>query len=317
MIVSENSIRPSSFSFDIAICSVGYEKRGRFIVETLDVEADYKIAIEFGFLRELSYSENLAFFEKKGWQLKSLRDDDLFNYIVDLVSRHNVSSECRIFIDISSMSREMMAKLVVALNRAVSSDYEIELTVGYAPSEFSGDYQLAPIRVSGPVVPDLAGWTSRPDRPLGVIMGLGCEPGLALGSLQLLEPSKSWLFSPSGFDPKFFGGVRSANAYVEDIFDVTQFEYSIDSAFVTRCRIEALMNSLEPAFRLLCVPFGPKIFAWLCLATVVFQARNGVGVWSFSSKEQAIAVDRGMAGDIVWYTCFLRAQTLEERSSDV
>lgn len=137
-------------------------------------------------------------------------------------------------------------------------------------------------------------------------MGLGCEPGLGLGALQVLEPHKAWLYAPRGNDSRFETALVSANEHIDDIFDVTEFDYELAEPTIARGRIEALMNSVDGSFRLICIPFGPKIFAWLVLSTVVFQQRRNVGVWSFSSREHAQAVDRSVSDEVIWHQMILQ-----------
>jgi hypothetical protein len=305
MISNETSVPPNDLSFDLAVAAVGYERRCRWIAENCGISAEYKLGLEFGFLREESYAQNRAYFEGAGWHISLAKGSKSFDIIWEVLTKMGVVSRpLKVFIDISSMSREMMANVALAVNR-VRLFADIEVTIAYAPSGFSGSYAPAPIRLAAPITPTLAGWSSRPDKPLGVIMGLGCEPGLALGALQVLEPNKAWVYSPRGFDSRFEESLSKANEHVADIFDVTLFNYDISDPVTTRGRIDALINAVDRSFRLICIPFGPKIYAWTVLSTVVFEDRRDIGVWSFSSKEHAIAIDRDVSGEIVWHKSIL------------
>ncbi|WP_312406213.1 hypothetical protein [Rhizobium sp.] len=55
--------------------------------------------------------------------------------------------------------------------------------------------------------------------------------------------------------------------------------------------------------------------AWLALATVVFTERSSVGVWAFSSKEQAQLVDRAADGPIIWHSLTLAPPQLLQRET--
>jgi hypothetical protein len=122
----------------------------------------------------------------------------------------------------------------------------------------------------------------------------------------MLEPNKAWIFKPKGVDPKFDTAMKRANQHIEDIFDVSAFTYDIVEPTFARGRLEALLNAVHRSFRLIIVPFGPKIFAWLAVSTIVFGERNEVGIWAFSSREQAQVVDRDAEGEIIWHTIELR-----------
>lgn len=305
MILQESVGQPSDFQFDIAIAAIGYEQRCRHIVDTFDVVATSAFGLEFGFLKEASYAENLSFFFDRGWEAVSAQEQATFDRITrSILDSSDAGQPVRVFLDISAMSREMMASVALAIQSA-QSEVAVVLCVAYAPAKFGQSYESAPIRLSAPVKPELAGWSSRPDRPLGVIMGLGCEPGLALGALQVLEPHKAWLHKPHGFDENFSATLEAANEHVADIFDVTEFDYELGEPDITRGKIEALLNSLGDSFRIICIPFGPKLFAWLILTTAIFQARREMGIWSFSSREHAVAVDRPASGEVVWYMATL------------
>lgn len=303
MISEENDGAPTSFQFDVSIVAVGYEQRCRWITQRLNIEARLTLGLEFGFLTEASYGDNRTFFEKRKCTFIKGLDAGTVPKISELLDATLGGRRGRIFVDISSMSREMIANVALAIDKTKS---EVEILAGYAPSKFSSIHGPAPIRVARPIKPALAGWSPRPERPLGAIFGLGCEPGLALGALQVLEPNKTWVFQPRGIDTKFDVAMRKANEGIEDIFDVLPFEYDIALPTIARGRFEALLNAVDGDFRVVAVPFGPKIFAWLMLATIVFEGRSGVGVWTFSSKEHAAPVDRAAAGAIVWHRMVVR-----------
>ena len=297
---AEHDEVPETFEFDVAIVAVGYERRARWVTESSDVQAELCIGLEFGFLKEASFEYNKDFFVGRNYRIINGLDGKAQEYIGNAIK--NVGSDSvSVFVDVSSMSREMIANVIIGLERA-RHQKTVRVVCAYAPSKFSGGYGPAPIRLASPIKPSLAGWSSQPERPLGAIFGLGCEPGLALGALQFLEPSKAWTFKPEGFDPQFADALEGSNRHLNDIFDVTGFTYKIDQPTITRGRFEALLNAVGEAFRVVAVPFGPKIFAWLVLSTVAFTNRTQVGVWAFSSKEQAMPVDREAEGPIIWHT---------------
>ena len=303
MIIHEGDGAPSSSLFDVAIVAVGYERRCRWITDQLNLEARLFLGLEFGFLPEASYPENRAYFEKRSCKFIPGLEIGSPGKMAELIESAVGTNPTRIFVDISSMSREMIANVAIAIE-SVRSD--VDISVGYAPSEFSSSHGPAPIRFASPVKPALSGWSSRPERPLGAIFGLGCEPGMALGALQVLEPNKTWVLQPKGIDPKFDAAMRKANEGIDDIFDVTPLEYDITMSTIARARFAALLNAVDGDFRIIAVPFGPKIFAWLVLATVIFEHRSSIGIWTFSSKEHAAPVDRNAAGAIFWHNISLR-----------
>jgi len=260
-----------------------------------------KIGLLFGFLTVGSYSENELFFQRRGFSsIKGLGTEvpEALRALIAAVA--NTDYGIRLFVDISSMSREMAANVVLGIDLVRRSTL-VEITVAYAPSAFSGVYPCAPILHARPIKTELAGWSARPEKPLGIVLGIGCEEGLALGALQFLEPDKAWIFSPIGLDAQFDLAVGAANEHIGEIFDASVFRYDLGSGTITRGRFEALLNSVDGDFRVVAVPFGPKILNWLFVSTIVFNGRRDVGIWSFSSKEIGSVVDRGAEGPIVWH----------------
>ncbi len=308
MIRDEQEGEPLEFEFDVSIVSIGFEQRCRWVTESRDISSKRGIGLEFGFLADGSYADNKSFFEGRKFNVMNGLGPGAVDAIIREVSLGvSDESDISVFVDISAMSREMIANVALAL-KEISRVTSVKVSVAYAPSKYAGPYASAPIRLASPIKPELAGWSAFPELPVGALFGLGCDPGLALGALQFLEPKKAWVFSPKGIDPQFDRALLSANEHIEDIFDVTRFDYRISNPLQARGRLEVLLNAIDRDFRVVIVPFGPKIFAWLALATVVFTERSSVGVWAFSSKEQAQLVDRAADGPIIWHTLKLGCQ---------
>jgi hypothetical protein len=301
MFSDEHTQIPASLVFDICIVALGYEKRCSWVYKKCNLSGGTKIALDFGFLTGGSFDDNMRYFESVGFAVHRGIGSQAVKEISDALGSFNWGHHNpTVFVDVSSMSREMIANVLLALDK-FRAGRSISICASYAPAKFGTDYMPGPIMVASPIRPEFAGWPSEPERPLGAILGLGCEPGLALGALQILEPMKVWTFSPSGIDEKFDQALSKANEYIPDIFDVTGFTYDLNQPSVARGRFEALLNAVEGDFRLVAIPFGPKLFAWLVMATTLLGGRKDVGVWAFSSKEAGLAADREAAGPVIWH----------------
>lgn len=301
MIAEENDSAPEVREFDLSIVAVGFERRCRYVVQKRALAAKVGIGLEFGFLAEGSYQSNRAFFAQRGYDFVSGLDTETPDLIERRVREAPRSGAVKsVFVDISSMSRQMIANVIIGLN-AVARHEPLRIAAAYAPSKYSRSGEQAPIRAASPIKPALAGWSATPEKPLAAVFGLGAEQGLALGALQTLEPDKAWLFTPKGIDGRYDAAMLKANEHISDIFDVSQFDYDIVRPCATRGRLVHLLNSIDGYYRIVAVPFGPKIFSWLTLSTVVFDERRDVGVWAFSSKESAKVVDRRAEGPIIWH----------------
>lgn len=305
-ILTEADGRPDDLKFDAVFVAAGYESRCRWVVEQTSIDSDRKYALTFGYLEVGDYQSNIDFFAGRDFIFRDGFATGLADELItSLAATQN--SIPRILIDISSMSRKMIANLLLAVDQ-VRRTQAIEIVVAYAASQYSSDYHPGPIREAAPIRRELAGWSSRPELPLGAVFGLGCEPDLVLGALQTLEPDKVWAFAPNGFDEAFSEESAKANANIGDIFDVSISSYELDQPTITRGRFEALLNAVGDRFRLIAVPFGPKLFAWLTMSTIVFQDRTQIGVWTFSSGDKARPVERAPEGPIVWHRMHVSTQ---------
>ena len=299
--------------FDVAIVAVGYERRCTFVTEKSSIEAAHFIGLLFGFLEDGAFAANKSYFESKeaeflmGTGEAPLVPELISKSILNLAEQKDVLS---VFVDVSAMSRQVMSNVALAL-QIVSLTYRVEVCTSYAPSIFHKDYAASPITYEGPINHGLAGWSSHPETPLGVIFGLGCEENLVLGALQFLEPDKGWLFCPRGVEGSYDAALEKANQHVSDIFDVTYFGYDIRHPAITRSKYQVLLNSLTSHYRVITVPFGPKIFSWLTMSTVIFDRKHEVGLWTFSSRDKARLVDRDAEGTIIWHVL-----TIDSKSQD-
>jgi len=303
LITAEWDAPPEERNFDIALVALGYEPRCQWVWSTAEVTATHKIALEFGFLQQEAYTENRSYLTQQEFSFLIGVGANAVGNITGFVSSLALpeNGPITVLIDISAMSREMIANALLALNHALCGR-EVIVSSAYAPSKFEEAPTFAPISRSQPITRALSGWSSRPEKPLGLIVGLGCEMGMALGALQFLEPDKAWLFVPVGIDNKFDAALMEANEGIEDIFDATRFAYDIKQPSVLRAKFEALLNSVNGDYRVICIPFGPKLFAWASLATLVFKQHHEIGVWAFSSLEQGNVTSRQAEGPIIWHT---------------
>lgn len=103
-------------------------------------------------------------------------------------------------------------------------------------------------------------------------------------------------------DDRFNAASVKANEGIEEIFETTRFAYDIQQPTVLRAKFEALLKSVDSDYRVIAIPFGPKLFAWACISTLVFDQRHDIGIWAFSSQERGHPADREAEGPIIWHT---------------
>lgn len=302
------STAPSG-QFDLLIGAVGYESRSTWLLENGDIKANTIWGLQFGYNQVLHFDRACETYAKVGADVTLFSGEtglgDLTAKFSDFQQR--LDRPLRVVLDISAMSRLMIATTFLALTRS-NRTYGIELDTHYTPATFRVPGPTAPARVAQPIVPELAGWSSRPDTPLGVIIGLGYEGSVAAGALQVLEPSRTWALYPVGFDPQFLQAVHNANDDLSTFYDVIKLTYSISDPAGTRALLRRLLSDLKADYRIALIPFGPKIFSWLCMVTALETGFEEVAVWRFSPQELGQPVDHVASGISIWHQLVLPGQ---------
>lgn len=286
------------FEFDLLIFAVGYEARARYVAERYYHRAKTILGYVFPDGHQLSFDANLAFLKKCGGhelehgvsiesRLQSLNADADF-------------SGSKICIDVSSLNRGAMASLLAEM---LDSDFfrNVEITVIYSvalfvppPSEELDFLDFAPLDNFG-------GWTSNPERPTALVLGLGYETDHAVGALEFLDPSVTFAFFPIGSDEQFETHVGKANrSFFELISSDRIIKYPVLSPYQTFWEMRSLILSLSGVARTVLVPMGPKIFTSLCL---VCQRIFGdeISIWRASGHSLAIARDAQASGELTGY----------------
>lgn len=192
-----------------------------------------------------------------------------------------------ILVDMSSCSRSTIATVLLVLSAAIES--RLQLTIAYALSEFdeppNGEL---PSHISEPVVGDLAGWSDDLSKPPCAIIGLGFEPGRALGCIDYLEIPEVRLFMLLRNRCRFLAAVESANALlIEQARKENVLPYDVTEPSTTHQKLESLVRGLFPICRPVLIPLGPKFFcgaldpfgveiesAILCVAYIIRRWRT-------------------------------------------
>lgn len=297
---------PPAGKVDMLIGAVGYESRSTWLLEQSLIDASSTVGLQFEYNQELHFERACEIYSSAGAQLVTFKgEEDLSILTSKLLGVQDVQNRpARVVIDISAMSRHMIASVLLALTRCCGP-HGIEITAHYTPATYSPPGPTAPARVAQPIIPELAGWSSRPEAPLGVIVGLGYEGSAAAGALQVLEPSRTWALHPVGFDERFLEAVDEANTDLSVLYDVIRLTYSVSEPAATRALLRRMLSDLRADYRMALIPFGPKIFSWLCMVTALENGFEEVAVWRFSPQELGSAVDHVASGLSVWHQFFL------------
>lgn len=284
--------------FDLFVFAVGYEERARFLAE----KVRDRVALTVGYVFEsghiLSFESNYSFLKE-----------------VDGVEVHAGRSICealraergmqtfegkKVAIDVSSLNRGAMAELLAEL---LDSPYfsGCEITVLYAVASFTPPPDLEMDFLDFAPLEGFGGWTTSPENPAALLVGLGYETDHAIGAFEYLDPSVTFAFFPLGPDERFAAQVEKANAnFLELIPSDRVVRYPVLSPYQTFWQMRSLLLALNGTARTVVVPMGPKIFCSLCL---VCQRLFGdeISVWRASGHSLESARDAVASGEFCGY----------------
>ncbi len=279
-------------SYDLSIGVIGFEARSRAIFERFRIAAEKRIAAAFPDRRTLSFGENHEWYRRSGYGVLDVGDREFGDVMSDaLSSLAGKLAQPRVLVDISSMSRLRLACLISVL-LAGSWPRGVIVEFVYCIAQYSDPPTASePNTHAGPVLPEFAGWTSNPEFPPSVLVGVGYELDKALGAVELLEPADVWVFSPISNDDRYTPAVKSANVGLWNIVPEDRvLRYRVDQPFQTFVSLEGLVSRQMRHHRPVVMPFGPKVFS-LC-ALLVAAVHPTVAVWRVSSGGLEAAIDR-------------------------
>jgi hypothetical protein len=302
---------------DLFIGAVGYESRSTWLLNNAPCSFRRTLGLRFHYSEQLHFSRSLSTYEAAGADIVSFPADAHWTSLISTfeTALSGQTGLPSVIVDVSAMSRTMIASVLLALANTIPAR-DLRLFVHYGPAKFVSPLETAGVTVAQPVMSELAGWSNRPDSEIAAIVGLGFEGGSALGALQYLEPTRAWLFEPHGFDPRFVAEVRKANAYIDSVFEARTLPYRIDQPVETRAMIGSLMRDLRQTHRIVFIPFGPKIFSWLCILSALEDPTQESGVWRFSAQEQRTPIDYQASGFSVWHSLVIGRLAVNQPSRD-
>lgn len=329
--------------FDVWISAVGYEARSRHAFADEAAQAEMKIAIDFLDNRVLAYDENLAFFRSENFEVLQFVDrseperqiKEMSNWVRGLATalrKRLMSSEARddlaICVDVSVMSRDMMALTFEAI-WLLSKERSLSLHLRYSPTNFYVPRDsAAPISFAGSASPLLAGWRADSQAPVALILGLGFEGDRTIWASEILEPARTLIFAPLGYEQRFddamlrvnrplFEGLfdvdwildQASNSDASDISEVDQetllqfvgkrlIPYNVGGVSELFVKLDAACFALLKEHRVIICPFGPKIFSAVSMLVALAHFPR-IAVWRVSGNVVADPEDRAASGPVV------------------
>jgi hypothetical protein len=265
-------------SYDVGFYAIGYERRSRYIASYLSKQTKSLIGFEYR-ATELAFNENKAWAHEN--EVKELK---LGDYRVDrenqfaaavgdsIATSSSGTTQKQIFVDVSSMDRSLIARLLNSIFTKVSPPFTLRIL--YAPASFhEPTYAFTPVRECAPSIPELSGELGVHQSSLTLLLGLGFEFGVSLGLLQQLEADYAIIFVPEGADPRYDKAVKKANFELDfGLQSARVFPYHVKQPIATFDSLFSLSASASVKHRVVVAPNGPKIFAALATVVGLFRA---------------------------------------------
>lgn len=253
--------------FDIVVAASGYEERAPFVSEALhNTEGE---GLVFGFDESNDHPRrvhNDQVFAALGYRMVSCSGNDHESTaaaVSDAIARCP-NDPVRIAIDITSMTRAWYWGIAKMLSE-VTSDISLDVTYFYSIAEYEAPTNEAePAMVIGPIR-GLSAGLELPTSPISLCIGLGYDRDLALGLLEYIEPSETWLYYASpATDDQYVRDVRRNN---KQLFSRVPAEnvirYPVKDLLHTYAQMESLASLLVRISRVILAPMGPKPFGLL------------------------------------------------------
>lgn len=291
--------------YHLGFFSIGYEHRSRFIASRLERKTDRLCGLEY------ANSRGGAFDENKRWVAgTSTHAIPALDYRLDRQKRFRTQIEAailesrpsglaqRIWIDVSSMDRSLMARMLYTLMEALRPPFL--LRVLYTPASFvEPNFTFNPILDCSPAIPELSGTLGRPEREIKLLLGLGYEFGVALGLIQQIEPDIAFAFIPKSADKRYEPAVAKANFSFEfGTEQVRLVDYMVNQPVITFDRLLALTSDVSPSRSVIIVPNGPKIFAAISILVGLLR-KPYISILRASQSNGAPPHEVQASGDVV------------------
>ena len=299
--ISDGELERTAFA--CGLYSIGFEERSRFIATTL--QTSKLVGIDLGGCGVASYDENMRQAKLRKDKIVK-RDEIALSSSHDWLARPDLYPVSNIFVDISSMDRHTMSRVIYQLLRSVG-DSETNLYVLYAPAEFrKPPPHQVPVESSGPINALLAGHPRDPRLPTILFLGLGYEVGLALGVVETFEPARVLAFIPRGRDKRFDHEVDRANApLLADQGYIRRVYYSVQAPANAFLDLKERVLGMREQAKIVLVPLGPKIFSSMGILLGYIYTPD-ITVWRFSAQIDPSTANRRADETIVGYKLEVR-----------
>lgn len=230
------------------------------------------------------FPQHRAIVKEMGFSELLSESADLRGYVRDILVRCSKEESTRkLIVDVSSMTRELMAIWTYALlDSPIEREVEVEFV--YSHANYSPPPSKVPLAKSlSSITPEFAGMFADSTAPIMLILGLGYEPQLALSFVEYLEPAKLLVFEPAHHDKKYTVAIKEMNeVFFRVIRDAPVRRYNVFSPYTLFQDIESVIQGASIENRVHIAPYGMKLFA-ICSLVAAALHYPRIFVWNLKS----------------------------------
>ena len=285
---------------------IGYERRSIHLLQTM-ASSGFGKMIFFDYKAEgvLSYDQNLS----ESADTIDFIHHDFDKCVARLLHEVEMDPYRSIAVDITSMDRRKLARLIVALFKHSSIIESISLF--YCPATFrppSTGFDV--VTAFGPVLPHFMGNSVFLRENLSLIAGAGYEFGRIIGAIDSLEPKRVSCFMPIGTDDRYRPAVMRANldfSFLEGNDALIQYDLSDTAALYYNLR--RIVEEENTRSNVMILPLGPKIFAAISMVIGMILHPN-IMIWRHSTVDPArpnSVTDAEAAGEVIQFSFAFQA----------
>lgn len=283
-------------SVDLFVYAVGFEQRSSHFVDIAHRFPAQFAAVVYENHKTHGHSmQNQRKFKERGHDKLGPSERQILSYFVDFVK--NKERPQSIVVDISCLDRSSLSMIVMCILASIrTSD---NLYVIYTPNDFlPPDVDFPPMQYFGPAIPQVSGNVGNTKHNRCLIMGLGYEYGSSLNVLEQLEPSVTYLYRPIGYDTRFIESVAEANFnYDFGETNVHIDDYYLGDMVSVYRDLSSIVLALKHDMTITLVPFGPKIFSFVCLL-IALENVGDVALLRYSVSNHRTASELKASGKV-------------------
>lgn len=287
-----------SIKFDFIIVAAGYESRGTYLINEINIE-DTNCSV-FAFrdrIDSLYRKKNDEKFKKLGCNQLLTSGNNVNEVINNLntVFEKVTLDHINIFVDYSCMTRVWYATII---NYFVNKDLKIksaDIWFAYCPAKYTEPRNPMPNEYMAPISGVFSMGSS--NKPTALIIGLGYEKLRAKALKEYLDSDLTYVFySDPTYDKRFVNDIEKNNSDLLNTLDKDRiFKYPLKDLKATETILTSLCLELKKSYRVILAPLGPKPFTLTCL--LLSAKYQDIDVWRVSAGESDNVYDRTPAGD--------------------